>query len=170
MAALQQLPCLTSLDISRCLAQQQQQQGDQRAAPLASQQPVALLALLTGATKQQQQQQQQRWQLLPGTSCSSADALAGLAAAVPTSISTPSTFFSSLRCLQCRAVNFVFEPAVWVTLSNLTHLDVAGCDKFRGEGMSRLTGLQELVASGKCAEAALQLLNCWVATKPSDIP
>jgi hypothetical protein len=156
MAALQQLPRLTSFDISRCLAQQQQ--GEQHGASVPSQQPVSLLTLLTGATKQQQQ-----WQLRSGTSCSSAVAPAGLAAtaaAVQSSASAPSTFFSSLKCLKCTAVDLVFEPAVWGALSHLSHLNVTGCDKFKGEGLSQLTALQELVARGECAGSLRLPCSC----------
>jgi hypothetical protein len=155
MAALQQLPCLSSLDLNRCLTQQQQQQqqGAQNGVSAASQQAVSLMALLTGSTKQQQQQQQQ--QLLPGTFGGSAVASTGPAAATAEpaaalAVRAPalSAVFSSLKCLQCTGVDFVFQPAVWGALSHLSHLNVAGCSKFKGEGLSQLTGLQELIASG----------------------
>jgi hypothetical protein len=44
----------------------------------------------------------------------------------------------------------VFEASLWGTLQGLTHLNVSACDRFKGGGLTALTALQDLVASGEC--------------------
>jgi hypothetical protein len=78
-----------------------------------------------------------------------AAAAAAASAAVSAPVCAPA-FFSSLRHLTCSGVGLVFEAGLWRALQGLTHLDVSACDRFKGEGLTALTGLQDLVASGEC--------------------
>jgi hypothetical protein len=68
---------------------------------------------------------------------------------VPAPVCAP-PFFSSLQHLTCSGVGLVFEASLWGTLQGLTHLNVSACDRFKGGGLTALTALQDLVASGEC--------------------
>lgn len=160
--ALQHLPHLSSLDISRCMNQLLQAPSSSA----ASSQQVSLLALLTGTTKQQQQLATAVWPA--GTTDSAAHAQPAAAApagpappaapAVATAAALSAAVFDGLLCLKCSGVQFVFEPVVWTGLSHLRCLDVSACPRFKAKGCgSHLKELQQFVASG---ELASLLLGC----------